>query len=265
MLALVTDLAAMPDVPGPRVGDVTGVTEPTQHQAVQQLHQGDDGDLRHDPDATRLRVADPAGAQPVPHLEATAIVDRASSAQRLEMSDASTGGHDHSGADHVGAPRKVEIFAEHLDTRIESSQRLEQVRPHEGGGAGHEEDVTHRVVLFLVEFASLHVGRRGTRLVGTHADLQDSLRVVPIDDLAADHAGIRSVGLLDHHLHDIRIEPDVVMAEQVERGTIDRVQDLVGGRTEADVAPDTAEMRMGRDRGDAIFEVDRAAAVDDQE
>ena len=117
---------------------------------------------------------------------------------------------------------------------VEATERAEQVGPHERGRARDVEDVADRVVLLLVELAPLDVRGRCPGLVGAHADLEDAARDRPSStSFGADDAGVRAERLLDHHLDRVGVEPDVVVAEQVEGRSLDRRQHLVGGRAEA--------------------------------
>ena len=69
-------------------------------------------------------------------------------------------------------------------------------------------------------------------MVDRHADLEQDVGVVAVDDLRADDAGVRPVGLLDHQPDRVGIEHDVVVAEEQEDRTLDRGERLVRGRRE---------------------------------
>ena len=90
-------------------------------------------------------------------------------------------------------------------------------------------------------------------------------RVDPLDELGADDAGVGPVGLLDHHLDHVGVEPHVVVAEQVEGRALDRAQHLVGRGAEPGVALEAAQVGVGHDRGDPIAHGRVAAAVDHEQ
>ena len=173
---------------------------PWQH-AQHQLEQGDEERLGHDPQAAGERVADPTGAQPVAHLQAGG--DRRSVGGRPSASRWATRA---AGATSTRAPA---TWARHDRSRSSPSSSMPGSKPPSARNrsartrvdrAGDVEHVAHGVVLLLVELAPLDVGAGRAGLVGAHADLQDAVGRVPLDDLGPDHAGVRAVGLLDHHL-----------------------------------------------------------------
>ena len=135
------------------------------------------------------------------------------------------------------------------------AERLEQVGPDQRGRARARR--TRRGRRRAAPGRARPARRRGGRagLVGAHADLEDAVGIVPLDELGPDDAGVGAVGLLDHHLDHVGVEAHVVVAEQVERRALDRVEHLVGRGAEAGVVVEPAQVRVGRDRGDAVLEV----------
>ena len=98
-----------------------------------------------------------------------------------------------------------------------------------------------------------------------HADLEQLARVVPGDELRPDDAGVGAERLLDEGADGVRVEGDVVVAEQVEGGALDDAEHLVGGGAEAGVAVEAADVGRGQDRGDPGGRVLVAAGVDDED
>ncbi len=127
------------------------------------------------------------------------------------------GRDDHARARHLRPPTEIEILTMEVDTGVEPSERSEQVGPDESDGARHVERVAHAIVLLLVELATLDVRDGIARLVGAHADRQQPLGVVPVDEFRPDDAGVRAERLFDHDLERVGLEADVVVAEQEER------------------------------------------------
>ena len=116
-------------------------------------------------------------------------------------------------------------------------------------GPGHGEDVAHGVVLRLVELAALDERHAVAGVVHALADLEQAARVVPVDQLRADHGGVRAEGLLDEEPHGVGRQGDVVVAEQVERGALDDLEHLVGGGPEARVLVEAPDEGARRGRG----------------
>ena len=153
--------------------------------------------------------------------------------RRLGLLHPSFGGHQHAGARQAGAPAQVDVLGSGETRGVEPTELVEQVGPHEHGCVRHVEDVAHGVVLGLVELAGLDPRVRVAELVDAAPDLQQHLGIVGVDDLRADDAGVRPVGLLEHEAHHPRVEHDVVVANEEERGVPDGVERLVGRRREA--------------------------------
>ena len=105
-------------------------------------------------------------------------------------------------------------------------------------------------MLLLVDLAGLDARERDAVVVDRHPDLEQHLGVVVVDELRADDAGVRAVRLLDHHADRVRVEHDVVVAEQQEGRALHERQRVVRGRREADVRGQPAHegpRQRGRD------------------
>ena len=83
--------------------------------------------------------------------------------------------------------------------RVEAAELVEQVGAHEHRRVRHEEHVAHAVVLFLVDLVGLDPRERHAVVVDRHADLEQDVGVVVVDELRADDRRVRPVRLLDHH------------------------------------------------------------------
>ena len=107
----------------------------------------------------------------------------------------------------------------------------------------HAEDVAHGVVLLLVELARLdRVETTTPHSVDTHADVLQDRRVVPVDELRADDAGVRPERLLDQLRGPSRVERHVVVQEAEEARALDELQRLVGRRPEPRVVVEGGRM-----------------------
>ena len=80
-----------------------------------------------------------------------------------------------------------------------------------------------RVVLLLVELAGLDGGAGSPNLSTPTPALQQAGRVVPLDELRADDAGVRAVRLLDQQADRVGLERDVVVQEAEEAGALDQL------------------------------------------
>ncbi|CAB4323068.1 unannotated protein [freshwater metagenome] len=187
-------------------------------------------------------------------LQSASIVHRATLAQCFEMSDSRIGSSDDPGAGDVSSPTKVEVLAMECDLGVETSQRFEEVGPNQSDRALHVEHVTHRIELLLVEITALHIRGRLSVPIGTHAHRKQSGWVGPFNDLGADDAGVRSIGLLDKYADDTRFESDIVVTQQEERCALNRDEGLVGGGGEPRIGIEPPQMRCGQNSGNSIPE-----------
>ncbi len=98
------------------------------------------------------------------------------------------------------------------------------------------------VVLLLVDLARLDERVDLAEPVDAEADVLQQARVVPVDELRPDDAGVGAVQLLDEQPDGIRLEGDVVV-HQAEEPVVafDEVEHLVGRRAIAGVAVEGAD------------------------
>src|SRR5690606_3566060 len=119
-----------------------------------------------------------------------------------------------------------------VDALVEAADLAEEVGPHEGAGAGHDEHVAHSVVLCLVELTALHERCGEAGPVERLADLEETTRIVPGDELGTDDGGVRTERLLDEHADGVGRRRYVVVAQEVERSALHDLEHLVGSGTE---------------------------------
>ena len=158
------------------------------------------------------------------------------------------GRDDDAGAGHLAPPREIEILTHRHDAGVEPLELAEQVGADEDAPAGGDEHVAHRIVLAVVDLALEDPVDHRPRLVAAHPDVEQDGGVVPVDELGRDDAGVRAERFLDHLVHRVGIQRHVVVEEQVERGTLDHAQDLVGGGAVAGAAGQVADEGIGRTR-----------------
>ena len=186
-------------------------------------------------------------------------------AERFEVANACGGRHEHASAREMRAPAEADVVEEEADPFVVATDLREQVGAHERAGTRDAEHITDGVVLLLVELAPVDQRHLAPELVDRLAHLEQPPRVVPAHELGPDDRGIRPKCLLDHDPHDPGLERDVVVAEEEERGAVDDVEHLVGGRAEALVDLEPADERAGHHSGDTRRRVDRAGGVDHQD
>ena len=102
-------------------------------------------------------------------------------------------------------------------------------------------------------------------VVDALAHLQEPPWVVPGDQLRAHDGGVRAERLLDQQSDDVGLGGDVVVADQVEGGSLDDFEDLVGGGPEAGVVLEPAHEGAGRGPRHAGLDLLGAGRVDHQD
>ena len=162
------------------------------------------------------------------------------------MADACARRHDDAGSAVVHPPAELDVLAVQVDRVIEPAELSEEVGAHQQTGGREDEDVTHAVVLFLVDFAVLDGLIDHAEPVESEPDALQHRRIVPIDELRPDGAGIRAVQLFDQQAHRVRIRRDVVVAEQEEAVlALDEAGHLVGSTRESGVGSQRAHEGVG--------------------
>ena len=184
---------------------------------------------------------------------------------RLAVRDLRRRRHDDARAGDLGAPAEVEVFPERRDQRVEAAQRREEVAAHEGDAAGRDEDVAFEVLLAVVDLARLDPFVHDPESVTRLAHVEQHHRVVVGDDLRGDDAGVGAKGRLDHHLHRVGLETDVVVTEEEEGRALDHQRGLVTGRGEATVLVEQSHEGVRGDRGDARGDVFGLPVRDDEQ
>ena len=171
-----------------------------------------------------------------------------SGGQLLEVPHAGVGRDDDPGPGHLGPPAEVEVLAHRDDRRIEPLELLEEVGTDEHAPAGRKEDVSHRVVLAVVDLVGVHTVDDCATLVDGHAHVDQAIGVAPAHDLRRHDAGVRAERLFHQEVDRVGKERDVVVAEHVVRGAVDHRADLVDRGPEAAVLLEPADV-CGRQYG----------------
>jgi hypothetical protein len=157
----------------------------------------------------------------------------------LAVTDDRVGRDHHPRAGQMGPPAQLDVVTVEADRRIEPAERPEQVGPHEQAGRRQDEHVAHGVVLLLIELAGLDDRIGLAEAVESEPDVLQPSRIVPVDELRADHAGVRAVELGDHGAHGVGSRSDVVVTDEEEPVvTLDEPQHLVGDGAESGIAVD---------------------------
>ncbi len=265
------DLLDAMQVPAPRRHDVAGPSAPARQQRVDDAAGGERERLRHDPDQMEPPVARQHRANAVPLKLQPVVRDRSRTVGGLHVANDRGGYSDDPSPGDLRPPRQVEVLAEEVHGRVEAAEDREQVGSDERASAGRAEHVPHRIVLFLVEFAPLDDRRAHTGLVRGLADGEQAAGVVPLDHLGRGDPRVGPERLLHHRPDRRRRQCDVVVAERVERRALDDFEHLVGGRAEAGVVLEQADVHVGihgrHPLRDAVLAGRRGVAigVDDQD
>ena len=161
----------------------------------------------------------------------------------------------------VDAPTELGVLAVEVDGRVEAAEFAEQVGAHQQIGRRQDEHVPDAVVLLLVDLARFDDRIDLAEPVHSQTDRLQHARIVPLDELRPDSAGVRPVQLLDHQTQRVGLRGDVVVAEQEEPVvTLDEPQHFVGCRAESHVDPDRSDECAGQALLDSF--VDRLGTVD---
>ncbi len=164
--------------------------------------------------------------------------------------------HD-AGAGEVDPPAQLDVVATEVDHRVETADLAEQIGADQHARRRDDEDVAHPVLLLLIDLARFDDLVDLTEPVDAEADRLQHARIVPLDELRANHPGVGPEHLLDHEAHRRRIDGDVVVAEE-ERTVValDEPQDLVGRRPEAGVGIERPHERVGQPDLDPRLDAD---------
>jgi hypothetical protein len=161
-------------------------------------------------------------------LKSSTIVDGPAATKRLEMSDTCRRGHDHTRSGRVSPPANFEILTMKRNGGVETTKGFEEISPYERHRSGNEKHVAHRVVLLLVEIASFDIGRRMAKPVCTHTNREQPSWLAPLNDFGSNDSGIRSKCLFDQQSHNIWIEANIVVTEQIERSALNSNESFIG-------------------------------------
>ncbi len=183
----------------------------------------------------------------------------------LAVRRSSVGDDQHPRTGEARPPAEVEVFGTGERRGVEALELGEQVGAHQHHRGGNVEDVTHAVVLFLVDLARFDAGVRRPEAVDGPTHLEQHLGVLGAHELRAQDAGVRPVPLFHQEPHRGRIEHDVVVTQQEEGGTLDRVERLVGSVGEARAVREATDEGAREHLGDAGGGVVDRAAVDDED
>jgi hypothetical protein len=234
-------------------------------ERVDDLGHVEHGQLGHGHQEAEGRARAEQDAQAVPGLQPAPVVHGPADRERLEVADARVRGHDHPGPGHVRPPAEAQVVEQVVDALVVATDLGEEVGPHEHERARHHEHVTDGVVLLLVELAPLHQRHGVAGVVDALADLEQARGVVPAHELGPDDRRVGAVRLLHQHPHGVRGRVHVVVAHEEEGGTVDDVEDVVGGRPVAGVVLQPPHEGAGGALGHPPLDLGLAGGVDDQD
>ena len=255
----------MHEVREPAPDGGAGPAGPTDEEVAERLDEPDHEPERHQPEQPGQRVRREEHPHPrAGQRELVGPVAAQTVVGRLAVRDARVGRDEHAGAGEPRPPAEIEVLGARERRGVEALELLEEVGAHEHGRGGDVEHVAHAVVLLLVDLAGLDPGVGRAEAVDGAADLEQDLGVVGAHQLRTEDAGVRPVRLLDEHAQRGRVEHHVVVAQEQERGALDRVERLVGRAGEAGAVVEAAHERAGQHLGDPGRRVVVGPAVDDE-
>src|SRR5579863_7212539 len=168
----------------------------------------------------------------------------------LEMADRGERRDDDTGACDAGTPGEVDVLTEHRNLVVEAADNGEQVGAHEHAPAGNGEHLASLVVLRLIELSPFDAANGCAEAVHVETELQDSIRLVFVDELWTDNPGVRPERLLRQSPDGVRFKDHVVVTEQKERRALGEAEDRVGARAVATVLVQAGEIETGGDGRD---------------
>ena len=145
--------------------------------------------------------------------------------------------HEHSRSTQVHSPTQVEVLAIEADFSWISTDFAEEIAAHHDTRRRQDEDVTNRIVLFLVSLTRLDGSTHVTDAICAESDGLHDRRIVPLHELWPDHPCIRPKRLFDQSGNRIGSERHVIV-HQAEEPTIalDETRDLVHERSESRIS-----------------------------
>ena len=240
------------DEPGERPQRRERLAEPAGEQSDDQLDDREQDDLQRATEQARAARERGHRPHPVTRTQLLVVEVGAPLLQTLAVAHAGIGCHHDPRTLEVRSPAQLGVVAVERDGRVEPAELAEQVGPHEQARRRQHEHVTNRVVLLLVDLARLDDRVGLAEPVETESHVLQPSRLVPVDQLRTDHAGVRAVQLGHEGADGVRFGRDVVVTQQEEAVVaLDQPEDLVGGRPEPGFTPIGAPTPAGWPRGSA--------------
>ena len=144
------------------------------------------------------------------------------------MSDDGRRCNDDSGTGDLSSPAQVHVFTDQGDGVGESSERFKEVRPDQRRASGSNKDVTLGVVLTRINFPFFNTFDHRSKAVQHLTNVNEIRFILVADELGTNNPRIGAIGRLDHHGDRVGAQTDVVMTEEIERGSLNRADHLVG-------------------------------------
>jgi hypothetical protein len=168
------------------------------------------------------------------------------------MSNSRCWSHDHTGSGHMSSPAEFEIFAVKRNRCVVTTESFEKIGTNQCDCTGDKENIADGVVLLLIKIATFDVGRGMTEPVGTHSDGKQTTSIVPLDEFWSDNSGIGSECLFDQEAHGIRLKANVVVAEQIERRSLNSNKRFVRRYRIAGIFRKSTKVGVGKNGTDPI-------------
>ena len=229
-----------------------GLPEPAAEQPDEELDDRQQDELDRASEQTRAAREGRHRAHPVAGTQGAVRHVGAAFRETLSVADRGVGSDDDPGPGVVGTPAQIDVLPVERDRRVEAAERPEQVGAHQQTGRREDEHVTHGVVLLLVELARLDDAVDLAETVEAEPDVLEQPRLVPVDELRPDDAGVRPEHLGDEQPDGIGGQRNIVVADQEEPVVaLDEPEYLVDGVAEARCTGGRPDEGIGQDRTDA--------------
>ena len=151
----------------------------------------------------------------------------------LAVSNFCTRGYNYTCASYLCSPAEIKVFTEYWDERIKPAKCRKKVTTNQRHSTRSYEDVSLEILLAVVDFTHINAFLNDAKAVRGLAHVDQHHGVFVLNHLGGDNPRIRPKCSFHHHLDNIRLETNIVMAEQEEGGAINHQGCFIAGRTES--------------------------------
>jgi hypothetical protein len=232
-------------VPYPCEHHIPGALSSTGQERVGDLQETDQDDLWKGPQQRQRTVASEQEVEPVTGLQSTPLIHPPAGGEKVAVARHGGGGDHHPSPRDLRSPAQAHVVEKVFDVLVEPTDLVEKVGSHQRAGPRHGEHVAYGVVLGLIQFTPLDERHPEAGMIHSLTDLKQALRVVPVHQFRAHHRGIRAKSFLHQEAYRTRFQRDVVVAAEIERGSLHQPEPLVDRGTEPGVVVESVHDSIG--------------------